>query len=390
MNHLYQSAVELFPITQTFRRDFHRHPELGFEEFRTAGIVSKELTNLGYEVHTGIAKTGVVGLIEGVRPGPMVLLRFDMDALPIQEQTGADYASESAGLMHACGHDGHVAIGLSVARILAGMRDQFGGVVKLVFQPAEEGRGGAELMVKEGVLENPQPAAALGLHVWNDKPVGWIGIASGPIMAGADSFSIQLTGKGGHGAMPQTTIDPVVACAQIITALQTIVSRNVSPLDTAVVTVARVKAGEAFNVIPQTAELAGTLRTFRPEVRELVLRRMEDIIQGIAQAFGCQWELTVSEMTPALVNDPDVTRQVLEAVSSMPEGWQVVTDNREMVSEDMAYLMQKVPGCYFLVGSANPERGLNYGHHHPKFDIDEAVLPIAVSTMVTAALKLLG
>lgn len=209
-------------------------------------------------------------------------------------------------------------------------------------------------------------------------------------MAGADSFSIQLTGKGGHGAMPQTTIDPVVACAQIITALQTIVSRNVSPLDTAVVTVARVKAGEAFNVIPQTAELAGTLRTFRPEVRELVLRRMEDIIQGIAQAFGCQWELTVSEMTPALVNDPDVTRQVLEAVSSMPEGWQVVTDNREMVSEDMAYLMQKVPGCYFLVGSANPERGLNYGHHHPKFDIDEAVLPIAVSTMVTAALKLLG
>nr|HMN58730.1 amidohydrolase [Anaerolinea sp.] len=257
MNDLYQEALSEFAYSQAVRRDLHIHPEMGFQEFRTAGIVAKELGRLGLEVHTGVAKTGVVGMLEGDLPGPVILARFDMDALPIHEDTGAEYASQTAGIMHACGHDGHVAAGLTVARMLAARRSALRGSVKFVFQPAEEGLGGAEEMIRSGVLRDPPVDVTLSMHLWNDRPVGWLGITSGPLMAGADIFQIEITGKGGHGALPHQTIDPVAAGAVMVTALQTIVSRNLSPLESAVITVARLRAGEAFNVIPQTAELAG-------------------------------------------------------------------------------------------------------------------------------------
>src|SRR5512142_2437987 len=292
MSDFLQEAKALFPYTQSMRRDFHMHPELGFHEVRTGAIVARELEALGLEVTKGVGKTGVVGLLEGSQPGPTLLIRFDMDALPITEETGAEYASQNAGVMHACGHDGHTAIGLTVAKLLLNHRDQLAGTVKFCFQPSEEGFngedvGGNEMMMRDGVLESPHVDRTLSLHLWNDMPVGWIGVAAGPVMAGAEQFTIRLTGRGGHGASPHLTIDPIAAAAQIITALQTIASRNVAPLRSAVVSVTSVQSGTTFNVIPQRAELTGTIRTFDPAVRTLVLERFERIVHGVGETMGC-------------------------------------------------------------------------------------------------------
>lgn len=387
MQKLLQEAADLFDYTQTLRRDFHQHPELGFKEVRTAGIVARELQALGLEVTRGVAETGVVALVEGARPGPTVLARFDMDALPIQEQTGAGYASQTPGVMHACGHDGHTAVGLTVARLLNAHREDLAGTVKLVFQPAEEGLGGAPRMIDEGILENPRPDLALGLHVWNEKPVGWLGVVPGPVMAAGEIFGITVTGKGGHGAAPHQTIDPVLAAAHIVTALQSIVSRNVAPLETAVVTVAVIRGGEAFNVIPSSVEMKGTIRTFLPEVRQRVIERFRQIVQGTAEALGCQAEIDLQSLTPAVVNDPQITAQVQQVARQLlPDATLDLTD-RTMGSEDMAYILQRVPGCFFFIGSANPEKGLDAAHHHPRFDFDERALPHAAALMTAAILS---
>lgn len=377
-------AQGLFPFTRGVRRELHRHPELGFQEIRTAGIIAGELTQLGIETQTGIAKTGVVGLLDGGKGnGPVVLLRFDMDALPIQEETGAPYASQIPGVMHACGHDGHVAIGLTVARMLSEIRHELRGVVKFIFQPAEEGLGGAEAMIRAGVLENPHPDVALAIHLWNEKPVGWYGVAEGPLMAGADIFKVRITGKGGHGALPHQTSDPITASAGIIQALQTIVSRNVSPLQTAVLSVTRVRAGEAYNIIPKEVELGGTLRTFDPDIRKLVLARFESIIHNISAGMQCEAEIEVAELTPPVVNDPQLTSRVRGTIEKYLSGSKIEPDCRTMVSEDMAFILREVPGCYILVGSANPETGLSYSHHHPKFDFDETAM-VGASELITA------
>ncbi len=390
MNDFYTQAQELFDYTQALRRDFHQHPELGFKEFRTAGIVARQLSELGLEVTTGIAETGVVGLIEGKGPGPVVLLRFDMDALPIHETTGAAYASGTPGVMHACGHDGHTAIGLTVARLLHAARDQFNGTVKLVFQPAEEGLGGAARMVEAGVLQNPRPDVSLACHIWNDKPLGWIGVTNGPAMAAAEVFKIKITGYGGHGAAPHTTKDPVVAAAQIITALQSIVARNVDPLQTAVVSVTAIHGGDAFNVIPAAVEMQGTIRTFLPEVQALVMRRFEEIVQGVSSALGCQAEISLRGVTPAVINHLETASRVQQVASRLLPDHNLVTSERTMGSEDAAFFMQDIPGCYFFVGSANPEKNLNAPHHNPKFDFDEGVLPRAAGLMAAAALDFLA
>jgi amidohydrolase len=387
-NTLLQSANELFPYTQDLRRDFHRHPELGFQEFRTAQKVAGELRALGLEVSTGIGQTGVVALIEGDQPGPVILLRFDMDALPIVEETGAEYASTQPGVMHACGHDGHTAIGLTVARLLNDHRAEICGKIKLLFQPAEEGQGGAEAVIKDGVLENPHVDAALGLHLWNEIPAGQAGIISGALMAGSDTFTITVTGKGGHGAMPERTIDPIVAAAQIITAIQSIPARSVSARSAAVISVTQVHAGTAFNIIPQTVEMAGTIRYFDSAVHALVLKRLQDVIAGIGAAMGCETKFEVNELTPAVINHPEMMRLVVEAAHNAAPDLEINENYQSMGSEDMAYLLERVPGCFFFVGSANAERGLNYAHHHPKFDIDESVLPTAVAWMSAAALNL--
>jgi amidohydrolase len=395
MTDFLEQAQELFPYTQAMRRDFHIHPELGFTEIRTGGIVAKELEALGIEVTKGVGKTGVVGYLEGAKPGPTVLIRFDMDALPITEETGASYASQNPGIMHACGHDGHTAIGLTVAKMLHAQRDQLAGNIKFCFQPSEEGTngedvGGALMMMRDGVLEGPKVEKTLALHVWNDKPLGWIHVAKGPVMAGAELFIVKLTGKGGHGAAPDTTIDPVVAAAQIITALQTITSRNVPPLKSSVVSVTSVHAGTAFNVIPQTAELNGTIRTFEPEVRKLVHTRFEEIVRGIAQSMRCEVEITIKQVTAPVINNEAVAASVLKSAQSVYPETQIDTDSYlTMGAEDMGYMLEKADGCYFFVGSANAEKNLNYNHHHPKFDFDERVLVTASALMATAAADLL-
>jgi len=385
----FDQAHALFEYTRSLRRDFHRNPELGFKEFRTAGIVTRELNELGLEVTTGIARTGVVAMLEGGRPGPVIMLRFDMDALPIQEETGAEYASQNPGVMHACGHDGHTAVGLTVARILAAQRQTLPGAVKFVFQPAEEGLGGAESMVAEGVLENPSPQMCLGLHLWNNQPLGWLGIAPGPVMAASEVFSLIVKGKGGHGALPNLAVDPVVASAHIITALQSIIARNVSPLQTAVVTVATVHGGGAHNVIPEEVHLTGTIRTFDAGVRQVVLKRFNEIIQQTATALGCQVEIDVKSLTPAVVNDPAVTQLVHQVAESLLPKLTLDSQVSTMGSEDMAFYMGVIPGCFFFIGSANAEKGLDAPHHHPRFDVDEEALPVAAALMSAAAVRLL-
>lgn len=383
-------AKDIFPYTQKLRRDFHAHPELGFEEVRTAGIVAEELRKLGIEVTTGVARTGVIGIIEGNGPGPVVLLRFDMDALPIVEETGASYASQTTGVMHACGHDGHTAVGLSVAQILNKHKNDWAGTVKLVFQPAEEGLGGAREMVKDGVLENPRPDYSMGMHVWNDRPFGEIAVTSGPMMAAAEMFSIHLSGKGAHGASPHLGLDPIVAAGQIITALQTIVARNVDPLETAVVSITAVNGGTAFNIIPPAVEMKGTIRTYLPEVREMVLRRTEEIVYGIAEAMGCQAEIVIEDVTPAVINDAKLSALVNQVRAELLPESVDISGLRTMGSEDMAYLMDDIPGCYFFVGSKNEAEELVFGHHHPKFDFDERALESGVALITAAAFKVLN
>ncbi len=389
MTNFSTEAERLFPYVKDLRRDFHRNPELGFQEIRTAGIVARELTNLGLEVSTGIGKTGVVATLESAQSGPVVLARFDMDALPIQEETGAEYTSQTPGVMHACGHDGHTAIGLTVAKILESHKSDLRGSVKFVFQPAEEGLGGALAMVSDGVMENPAPDRCLSLHLWNDKPLGWIGVTPGPAMSASDRFSVKITGRGGHGAAPHLAIDPVAAGAQVIGALQNIVSRGVNPLESAVVTVTSMIGGEAFNVIPETVELRGTIRSFKPEVREVVLERFEQITQGVAEGMGCQVEIELNKVTPAVINDPELSEQVYEVARKVLPQAEISTDERTMGSEDMAYMMEEVPGCYFFIGSADHEKGLDAGHHHPKFDFNERALVSGAALMASVIADLL-
>ena len=391
MTDFLSEAQSLFEYTQSLRRDFHTHPELGFHEVRTAGIVARELNMLGLETHTGMAGTGVVALLEGTKPGPVILLRADMDALPIIEETGAGYASQNPGVMHACGHDGHTAILLTVAKMLHARRDQLAGTVKFMFQPAEEGMGGAEKMIESGVLENPKIDLTLGLHLWNEKPVGWFGISNGAFMAGAEIFKVKIIGKGGHGAAPHISVDPVLAAAQVINALQGIVARNVAPLQSSVVSVCTVHGGEAFNVIPPAVELTGTIRTFEPEVRNLVLKRFEETVRGVAEAMGCQAEIDLQRLTPATVNYPEVATIVQATACEMFPNANIDSGlYTTMGSEDFSFILEKVPGCFFFVGSANPEKGLNAGHHHPKFDFDEVVLPHAAALLSAATFSLLA
>ncbi len=395
MTDFLNEAKSLFTYTQSMRRDFHMHPELGFKEIRTGGIVAKELEALGLEVTKGVGKTGVVGLLEGAKPGPTLLIRFDMDALPMSEDTGAEYASQTPGVMHACGHDGHTAIGLTVAKMLHAHREDLAGSVKFCFQPSEEGFngeevGGAEMMMRDGVLDGPKVDKTLSLHLWNEKPLGWINVAKGPVMAGAEQFTVKLTGKGGHGAAPHTTIDPIVAGSQIVTALQTISSRNVAPLQSAVVSVTTFHSGTAFNIIPQEAELTGTIRTFDLSVRKMVLERFEQIVRGIAETHQCQAEILIQRVTPAVINNDSVATKVQESARRLFPNTELDTNNYlTMGAEDMAFMQEKVDGCYFFIGSNNSEKHLDYSHHHPRFDFDEEALVRGSALMASAVADML-
>ena len=380
------AAQELMSQLVAWRRDLHRHPELAFQEHRTAGLVASHLTHLGMEVQTGVGQTGVVAILEGTRPEPTLLLRFDMDALPINELTGLAFASQAAGRMHACGHDAHTAIGLGVATLLAGQQDRLPGRVKFMFQPAEEIAAGARAMIADGVLANPAPRAAFGLHVWSMTPVGQAVVKGGPLWASADKFDVEIVGRGTHGALPHQGVDAIVVAAHAVTQLQTVVSRSIDPLQPAVLTVGEIAGGSAFNVIAERVTLSGTLRTFDQSVREQIIGRMHEVLGGVCAAFGASYTMEVSFHAPPLVNDPDAAEHVRRVALEVLGEDSVADGPMLTVAEDMAEILNRVPGCCFVLG-AMPD-GNDYPaepHHSPRFDIDERVMPLGVAILAGVA-----
>jgi amidohydrolase len=336
-------------------------------------------------LRTGLGGTGVVAEARA-GAGRTLLLRVDMDALPIQEDSRAPYASEVAGAMHACGHDGHVAMGAAAARIAAGRPAS--GTLRMLFQPAEEGEGGAQAMVAEGVMDGVE--LTVGVHLWNELPVGTLGVKAGPLMAAVDRLSIVVRGRGGHGGKPHRSADPVVAAAHVITALQTIVSREVPPTLAAVVTLGSVHGGQAFNVIPDEVTLTGTIRTFDAALRRSMPERVTRIASGIAEALGCRAEVEVRSGNPPVVNDAAVAELARRAAARVVGEENVVEPEPTMGGEDMAVYFERAPGCFVFVGSANPARGLDQPHHSPRFDFDEDALPIGTEFLLQVAQEVLG
>ncbi|MEP0858829.1 M20 family metallopeptidase [Trichocoleus sp. DQ-U1] len=378
----------LQPMLVELRRRLHQRPELGFREHLTAELVSQKLQEWGIEHETGIANTGIVATITGNKPGKVLAIRADMDALPIQEENDVPYRSQHDGVMHACGHDGHTAIALSTAYYLSEHRDDFAGTVKIIFQPAEEGPGGAKPMIEAGVLQNPQVDGIIGLHLWNNLPLGTVGVRTGALMAATEGFRCTIQGKGGHGAIPHQTVDSILVSAHIVTALQTIVARNVSPLESAVVTVGELHAGKALNVIADTAFFTGTVRYFNPVLGELIPQRIEQIIAGICQSHGATYQLDYKRLYPPVINDAkmaELVRSVAEGVVETPIG--IVPECQTMGGEDMSFFLQALPGCYFFLGSANVEKELAYPHHHPRFNFDETALEMGVEIFVRCVEK---
>ena len=378
-------ALETFPERElerltAVRRDLHRHPELGFEETRTAALVRDRLAGARLAPRAGVGRTGVVADF-GDAAAPRVMVRADMDALPLAEETGAAYASAAPGKMHACGHDGHVAIGLAVAERLA--RDAGGAAYRSLFQPAEEGAGGARAMVDDGALDGV--AAALGLHLWNPLPVGKVGLVAGPQMAAVDEFEIVVRGPGGHGAAPHETVDTVLASARLVDALQTIAAREISPLDAAVVTIAAIHGGTAFNIIPKEVRLTGTARSFSAEAHAALPGKITRIAEGIAHACGVAAEVGYRRINEPTVNDPSIAALVAEAAEELL-GPDAVVETRTMGGEDMSVYLQRVPGCFFFVGSGLP--GDYRPHHSPVFDFDERALAVGTLLLETAARRL--
>jgi amidohydrolase len=385
-----------------WRRDVHAHPELGNREFRTAGIVAAHLRKLGFdEVRTEVAVTGVVGLLKGARPGPVVALRADMDALPVAERTDVPFASkvqttwngETVGVMHACGHDAHVAILMGVASVLAGLRDELAGSVKFIFQPAEElppegEEGGARLMIAQGALENPAPGAIFGLHVTSHLPTGVIGYRAGPAMASADTFRITVAGRQTHGAMPWRGVDPIVTAAQVVLGLQTIVSRQVDiSREPVVVTVGAIKGGVRENIIPDSVELRGTIRTFDEEMRDDVHGRVKDTAEHISNAARAGCEVCITKNYPVTVNDAELTAAMVPTLERVAGAGQARMIGKITGSEDFSFFQHVVPGLFFFVGVTPPTQDLKSAasNHSPLFYIDEAGLPLGVRALSQVA-----
>jgi len=372
------------------RRDFHAHPELAYEEVRTSGIVAERLRALGLEVRTGVGKTGVVATIQGGKPGKTVMLRADMDALPIQEANDVPYRSQNDGKMHACGHDCHTSILLGITKALYNDKADLPGQIKLCFQPAEEGGAGGDAMIRDGVLKDPRPDAAFGLHVWQDLDLGKVGITTGAFMAAVDEFSVTIKGKGAHAAMPHFGVDPVVCAAHMATALQSIVSRNITPFGEGVLSITQIHGGTAFNIIPDHAIMNGTVRTFDAEIRALIESRFMNVVKGIAESFGCTVEIQYDKQHRATVNDADMAALAREAAAEVVGAENIVTDLRTMGGEDFSSFAAEVPACFIAIGSRNEKRGLIHEHHHPRFDVDEGCLEVGAEVMLRCARKFLG
>ena len=395
--HIRADILDLQPSLIQWRRDFHRFPELGFQEKRTSTAIAEKLTAWGIPHQTAIAQTGIVATITGRKASQgqgkhkVLAIRADMDALPIQEENIVSYKSQIENMMHACGHDGHTAIALGTAKYLWEHRADFSGTVKIIFQPAEEGPGGAKPMIEAGVLENPQVDALIGLHLWNNLPLGTVGVRSGALMAATEYFHCKITGRGGHGALPHQTIDSILVTAQVVNSIHTIVSRNVSPLESAVISIGEFHAGSAVNVIADSARISGTVRYFNPEVGAKLATRMEEVIAGICAAHGASYDLQYHKLYPAVINDyaiAELVRSVAETVIETPTG--IVPECQTMGGEDVSFFLEAVPGCYFFLGSANPDKGLAYPHHHPRFNFDETALATGVEIFARCVEKFLN
>jgi len=381
------------PAVRALRQDLHAHPELAYEEHRTAGKVAEWLEALPHAtVETGIAGTGVTATFAADKPGPAVALRADMDALPLNEISGVPYSSQTPGKMHACGHDGHTAMLLGAATVLNELVDELQGPVKLLFQPAEEGGAGAEKMVQAGVLNDPPIAAVFGLHNMPDPEthVGQIALCEGPAMAGTGIFTIKLEGKGGHAALPHGTRDPIVAGSHLVTALQTIVSRHTDPVKSAVVSVTQFHAGTAFNVIPQSVEIKGTIRALEPEVLQATADQVHKLCEGVAATFGMELSIDLPLGYPPLINDPQTNAYFREVVASLGRTDDLVTVPPIMGGEDFAFMNRAVPGTFFFLPARPADVAAVPFCHHPAFDFNDALIPDGIRLHVALALQFAG
>ncbi len=381
--------------TIAFRHQIHQYPELGNREFKTAELVAKHLKSIGIEVQTEVAHTGVIGILKGGKPGPVVAVRADMDALPVTEDTDlpfkstvrTTYLGNDVGVMHACGHDIHTSVQLGVASVLSSIRKEIPGTVKFIFQPAEEGpppgeEGGADLMVRENTMENPRPVAVFGLHALASMEVGKIGYTSGPAFAAVDHFIAKVKGKQAHGARPEESIDPVVMASEVVTAFQTIRSRSLNPREPSVVTVGIIRGGQRFNIIPSEVHLEGTVRTYSEKARDGVENRMNQILKGITSAYGGSYELDYDRGTPATINDPKLTAQVVPSLQRAIGRENVTEVPPTMGGEDFAFFANVVPGFYYRLGMLAPGT-TSGGHHTPTFRGDDSCIPIGMKAMST-------
>ncbi len=385
MSELHQIIEENKDLIIQTRRDLHCIPEIGFLETKTAAYLKQYLDRFDFEVTSDIAENGIVATMRTGRPGPTILLRADMDALPIEESTNLSFASTHPGAMHACGHDGHMTMVLGAATVLDRLRPDLCGSIKFLFQPAEEGPGGAKPMIDAGVLENPLVNYVFGCHVWPEIPEGTIGVRSGPFMAAMDRFDIKITGKGGHGAMPHVCVDALEVATQVVNAFQRVVSRQSDPMKPTVVTVGSLHAGTAHNIIPGVAELSGTTRTFDAEIWAQWESRLNKIIKGVCASMGAEYELSYTPGYPVTVNDPEISLLVEKCAAAVVGPDQVVTPEQTMGCEDFAFFLKKAKGCYFALGAGRPE-GVSV--HNPEFDFNEEILLTGVEIFCRIVLEI--
>ncbi|MBY0219082.1 M20 family metallopeptidase [Paenibacillus illinoisensis] len=387
---LFELAQQLQPKLTNWRRDFHRHPEIGYEEVRTSGIVAAHLESLGLEVARHVGRTGVVGLLRGETDGPTIALRADMDALPIRDQKSAEYRSQVEGKAHLCGHDAHTTILMGAAELLTGLGRPKSGNIKFVFQPAEEGLAGARAMIQDGVLENPKVDAIAGLHVTPGQDRGTVGVSKGVAFASADRLVIRVFGKGGHAARPHEGIDAIAVSAQVITALQNIASRLVDPLEPVVVTIGKITGGYMGTAIAPEVEMIGTVRTLSPTLRERMPALIEQVVRGVCASFGAGHEVVYGDGYPVVVNDHTMVDLLTETVDGLEwaKGWSSIPPSTG--GEDFAFYCEQIPGVFFRLGSGNEDERTRYPLHHPMFDLDETAMPYGVGMLSSIALEFLA
>ena len=387
MTDIKSKSTELAPNIIRLRRDLHQIPEAGLSEHKTAAYVAEHLHNLGLEVHTGIAGTGIKAVLRTGRPGPTLMYRADMDGLPVQELTGLSWASQHPGMMHACGHDGHMAMALGTATLLSSIPDQLQGNMVFVFQPAEEGPGGAKPMIQANVLENPEVDEAIAFHLWPELDFGCLGIKSGPLMAAMNRFQITVLGQGGHAAMPHKSVDALDVGVQVVNALQRLVSRKISPLHPAVLTVASFQAGSTFNVIPDQAQLTGTTRTFDRDIWNSWPERIEQVVSGVCTSMGAEYKLDFSSGFAPLINDPEIAERMHRVAAQMVPPEKIQVPEQTMGGEDMSFFLERVPGCYVFLGIKDTREA---ALHSPHFDFDESILSLGVELASRYAVHTLG